>query len=90
MKPQWKRLVEYLNGYPEGRTIKQCRDDLWVQNIQDAAMQARRNGHNIETAYRHQNKKIASYRIPSCISRAVVPKINLLPQVSLFDLTEMQ
>lgn len=62
-KPQWQMLVEYLEQHPEGRTIKQVREDLWIQNLPDAAMQARRHGRHIETVYLHDNKKIASYRL---------------------------
>lgn len=62
-KPQWQMLVEYLEQHPEGRTIKQVREDLWIQNLPDAAMQARRHGKHIETVYLHDNKKIASYRL---------------------------
>lgn len=63
-KPQYLMLVEYLRVQPGNcATIKQAREDLWIQNLQDAAMKARKKGFNITTEYDKDNPKIAYYQL---------------------------
>lgn len=62
-KPQWELLVEALRKNPQGLTIRELHVDLYLQNVPDAAMQARRKGFIITTEHLHDNQKIATYKL---------------------------
>lgn len=61
-EPQWKVLKEMLQKAPgNALTLREIHLEGYIQNVADAAMQARRHGINITTEYLHDNPKIASY-----------------------------
>lgn len=61
-EPQYKILTEMLRKAPgNALTLREIHLEGYIQNVADAAMQARRHGINITTEYLHDNPKIASY-----------------------------
>lgn len=61
-KKQWEILVSMLKSAPNhSLTIREIHVEGFINNVPDAAMQARKHGINITTEYLHDNPKVASY-----------------------------
>lgn len=63
-KTKWQKLIEYLDKEPDKKaTLRDIHQNVWIQNVPDAAKAARKQGYVIETVYDQENSKIASYKL---------------------------